>query len=275
MRSFSSIRFVLAVAAVIAFGQSAHASWIVLEDFEDVSIGANLGAANPGESFTLNGTGLATVEWSAWDAANRAARLQNPQVQLFMPASVPQGSTATLFYQLYKPTGAVNISLGMSDDASITDPAQFFYFESQLVVNTTADPQPFRMRDGGAFRTSPTNFLPSTLYNVWHVINNTTDKSELYVQRDGIDPSPVKLAEGSIDSFAFRNGVASNNLVNFLVMTGNSGTGVAAHSTAWIDNIYLTSGEDLTNPVPEPSTWLLLASAMTVAGYAWSRRRSN
>lgn len=269
---YSFVRFIPLALVLAVSSRSVEASWILLEDFEDVTVGANLGAANPGENFTLNGTGLATVEWSAWDAANRAARLVNPQVQLFMPASIPQGTTATLFYQLYKPTGAVNISLGMSDDVAITDPTQFYWFESQLVVHSSTDPQAFRMRDGGTFRTSPTNFLPNTLYNVWHVINNTTDKTEMYVQRDGIDPAPIKLAEGSFDSFTFRNGVASNNLVNFLVMTGNSGAGVAAHSTAWFDNVYLSTGENLTNPVPEPTTWAMLAVALAIAGFKLRRR---
>lgn len=272
MRIYDLLRRVPLAVALVVFGQSAHASWILLEDFEDVAVDANLGDSNPGESFTLNGTGLATVQLSPWDAFNRAARLQNPQVQLFMPASIPQGTTGTLFYQIYKPTGLVNMSLGMSDDMAINDPGQFYWFESQLTVHSSTDPQAFRMRDGGAFRTSATNFLPETLYNVWHVINNTTDKSEMYVQRDGIDPSPIKLAEDTIDSFTFRNEVASNDLVHFLVMTGSSGAGFAAHSTAWFDNVYLSTGENLTNPVPEPSTWMLLAATTVIAAWGFRRR---
>lgn len=276
-------RYQFVVALVSAAGlsivistHSAEGSWILLEDFEDVTVGANLGAVNPGENFYLNVGDVAssaTVQISPWDSLNRAARLDGTRVQLFMPALIAQGTTATLFYQLYRPNSAVNLSVGMSDDnyTAITSWSNFNYYESQLAINQVGSPQVFRVRDGSAFRTSTTGFEATTLYNVWQVINNSTDRSEIYVQRDGIDPAPIKIVEGSIDSFGFRNGTASNDLVTFLAMTSSGSGSVSTHTTAWLDNIYLSTGENLTNPVPEPATGILALLAL-VATVGWTRR---
>ena len=259
----------------LACASIAQASYILLQDFEDVALGANLADANPGESFSMVVQGgqspSATVELAPWAGGGKAAKVTNPGATLFMPVSIPQGTTATLFYQLYR-TGLVNMSSGMSDVASIGD-HNFGNFESQLNINALAEPQVFKVRDAGAFSTSTTNFDISSLYNIWHVIDNQADTTKFYVQKVGVDPAPVLIEINSKSAFTFRNGVANNNLVNFLFMTGTANATDAAHTTVYFDNIYLDpTGENLTNPIPEPaSLWLLAAAAL--AGACVRRRR--
>jgi hypothetical protein len=273
----STRMLVAALAMGAVYAAPASAAFVLLEDFQDVALGANLGAVNPGETFSLviqsGQSPTATVVISPWDADNHAARVQGPGATLSMPfgsESILQGTTGTLFYQIYR-TGLVNFSAGASDVASIAD-HNFGNYESQLNVNALNEPQALRMRHGGGFSATQRNFDINELYNVWHVINNTADTTEVYLQQVGVDPAPVQLFSGSTTAFGFRNGVANNDMVQFLLMTGTGSATDANHTTVFFDNIYVDkSGANLTNPIPEPGSLALLG--LGTAMLACRRRR--
>ena len=119
-------------------------------------------------------------------------------------------------------------------------------FESQFNQNDTTNAA--HIRDGGAF----VNMVPAspliedTWYNIWFVINNSTDTTTVYLDATTV-PGGTTSAQQSNGSgktsFSFRNGTSSTALSTLLLMTdGTAGT-------TYFDEIYLdTAGADLTSP---------------------------
>ncbi len=88
-------------------------------------------------------------------------------------------------------------------------------------------------------------------YNVWMVVNNSTDKWDAYINTGTANAT---VADLKLSNIGFRNGAAANDL-SFVSVFGGAG-GVLGES---VDDIYISSGVDLSNPlaVPEPTTCAL------------------
>lgn len=195
-------------------------------------------------------------------------------------SSIDNASTAaTLFFRLYR-TGAVNISAGLSDDAA---PALFGGYEVQLNAqhNPLTPPGPtdsFKARDVGAFDDlGAGTFAVNTWYNVWLVVNNSTDTFEIYTSQGdfGTTGTPqTHLADpnGGDFAFGFRNGAATTALTTAIFAMG--GTTPALTASLFVDDVYVdTGGQNLLNPVPEPSSAAMLGAAATLG--LVSRRRNR
>ncbi len=235
-----------ATIAMAAFLPRAQAAWTKLEDFEAYSINQNVTALHG----WLASTGTFPIVADPANSANKVLSVSNAAVsniRLTTP-SINNGATATLFVR-FRYHGTMNYSFGMSDVAAATagNGGAFGDFESQYNQNDTTNAA--HIRDGGAF----VNMVPAspliedTWYNIWFVINNTTDMTTVYLDSTTV-PGGTTSAQQSNGSgktsFSFRNGTASNALATLLLMTDGS-TG-----TTYFDEIYLDTAlcSNLTSP---------------------------
>jgi hypothetical protein len=185
-------------------------------------------------------------------------------------------TTATVFWQFNVGSVSNNNWNFVLTDVNPTDTAGTS--EAQFNFDSTAGN--FRARNAGAFKnlsldgTAAGNVLvvPGATYNVWMKINNSADNYQVYLQSDGVaglsSPVQVLANDGTGGTFGFRNGAATNDLINL-----NFGPGSGQTSQTVFDNIYIDiAGFNLINPVPEPATWALL-SAGGAAALLWHRRK--
>jgi hypothetical protein len=268
------------LAGAIALGcaaPAAFADFTLLDDFQ----GLNLGNVNGQNGWTASSTS-GTVVTDPGDAANQLLSVTTTSANVYKALGAPLSntSTGTLYYQM-KRGDLVNMSTGLSDVAA---PTGFGDYESQLNVNSlTINPQPIRMRDAAAFDAVQETFASGVAYHVWHVIDNATDTTKLYIQ-SATAGSPVLQLNGTQSDFLFRNSTttttAANELLTFLVKTGGANATDAAHAgPLFIDNIYFDgAGSNLAVPatlissvVPEPGT--LGVAALGAVGLLARRRR--
>jgi hypothetical protein len=183
-----------------------------------------------------------------------------------------QGSTATLFFRVAWDTEQVDTSIGMTDVANpISDVIfnSFTQFESQLAFAFTPGSDQLAVRDGGNVRTLTTSVAPLNWYNVWMVINNITDTTQVFVQ-GGSFANQTQLAYLGSTSFLFRNGATNNNLLTFFIATGRNTSNQPPNPTenigpVYVDDLYIDrAGINLLNPVPEPGVNVLCGSAALV-----------
>lgn len=180
---------------------------------------------------------------------------------------IPDSSAAaTYFFRIYR-DGPVNISSGLSDDVI---PALFGAYEAQInAQHNTAPDDSLKVRDAGAFDDlGPGTFALATWYNVWMIVNNSTDTYELYYDA-GIFGTPASALTHVADpnggagdfTFGFRNGAAANPLITALLAMG--GTTPALTGNFLVDDIYIDlAGQNLANPtVPEPTAAAFLGGA--------------
>lgn len=183
---------------------------------------------------------------------------------------------STLFFRMYRTEG-VNMSLGLSDDAA---PALFGGYEVQINAQHNAAPNDsLKVRDGGVFDDfGGGTFIVNTWYNVWMVINNSTNTFELWTNQGdfGSAGTPLTHLVDPTDadfSFGFRNG--GTNALSTLLF-GMGGTTPALTGSLIVDDVYLdTTGENLVNPVPEPGSVAIFGAAATLGLVVRLRNRRS
>ena len=156
-------------------------------------------------------------------------------------------SAATLFLRLCAVSSSQDTSFGLTDMITTTA-ATWSDYEIQMTLGNGADADHARLSARNAAESLQMNL--NQWYNIWAVIDQTTDTYNLYVTTGYNDATAADLLNTS-GALAFRNGTTAD-LAYFLALTNYRDMNYR------IDDIYLTSGEDLTNPVPEPAAMVLL-----------------
>lgn len=153
--------------------------------------------------------------------------------------NIAEGATSTVFMRVRaNVTTGLNGSFGLTDIAPTmsTDVAQF---EAQFRLITNAGVPALEARNGGAFQTLMSPISQGQWYNVWMVVNNSTDTWNAYVNTGTADATAGDL---KLSGIGFRNGLAANPLTHFDLFGGAGG--ILGES---IDDIYINSGTVLTN----------------------------
>ncbi|MEM7802017.1 MAG: hypothetical protein AAF633_22675, partial [Chloroflexota bacterium] len=145
---------------------------------------------------------------------------------------IPQGSTGTLFFRLYR-SGTVNTYAGGSD---AVDPLDFSEFEVQIGGFANESVSEISVRDGSGFLDTG-DFEDKVWYCFWLEANNSSDTFRAYV-KGGDFTQRTLLSSNGTSIFDFRNGTDSNGISEFLILTGSGHIGVA-----YIDDIYLDVGQ--------------------------------
>jgi hypothetical protein len=153
---------------------------------------------------------------------------------------------STFFFRINSKTADPDHNVGLADKATTTG-ADFADFEAQLRLRQTspASATTYSMdaRNGGGFSTTlVSNLALNTWYNIWMVVDQTSDTYDLYMNT-GTDAATAgnKLNESPL---AFRNGTTSD-LSTFLAL-GNT---APVDNGVRIDDIVFQTGIDLTNPL--------------------------
>jgi hypothetical protein len=262
MKLFPSLLLAAVSCAAVHQAQSA---FVLIDDFESLSIGA---LNQAGSGWTSSNSAF-TVAVDPADALNQVASFGSTTAQsnAFKSMLLPDGAVGTLFFRLRR-SATWNMSVGASDLTPGLG-GVFNDYESQLNFNRSDGNNYTRFNDasnaGGAFVNIDSDpaagqqfdVLVNLWYNFWIVIDSSTNTSTAWVSADGaLTPDFQLVGETSgLASFRFRNGTTNNNaLINFLVMTSGTHTG-----PAYLDDIYFDStGQNLNNPIPEPSSALAL-----------------
>jgi hypothetical protein len=161
-------------------------------------------------------------------------------------SAIANDNTATtLFLRFYTETATFNNTFGLSAKSA---PGAFDDMNVMMRVNAGK----FDVRSGGVF-TEGVAIQSGIWYNVWAVIDQSTDTFDVYLTSGLAGAAAAdKVAAGA----AFRVGTA-DSLVSVVALVQGY-TGAPAANKVRLDDIYLFDGVVLSNPIPEPATLLAL-----------------
>lgn len=229
---------------------------VLVDDFEDYELGSIntvtttwVGAADP----EVSANSTATIAVDPVDSANQMIQLteggglgqQWVRGALSPEATITQGATGTLFLR-FRATAALDSSFGLTDlDTASND---WNHFRVQVAaINGT-----IRARDGGSTRilawagTGTQVALNTDWYNLWVVVDNSTDTIKLYLNQTNADATEAdRLVRSDLltqTTFAFRS--AADTLDRFFWRAQNN----TNTRMLMIDDINITTGEDLSVP---------------------------
>jgi len=161
---------------------------------------------------------------------------------------------------------------GLSDLASPTESNDF-----EVELSLTSAQSDLRINDGGQDK-DLTSLASDTWYNTWLLVDNTKDATKVWLNTgDGSsvsDGDQLSYSDGDaeINTFSFRSGTVGD-LRSFFIKTGGGSSDNAG--PFYLDDIYLNSAVNLTNPVPEPGTFLLFGLSLLSMAVAYRIRASR
>jgi autotransporter-associated beta strand protein len=227
-------------------GLASSANQFLIDDFESYGVGDVVNVATPPwtahaatTSADIEDAGAGNQVLSYGIASGLAG------VSRAMPASavISQGEVATVFFRFNPRTDDPDHSFGLADTVN-TGGADFGNFEVQLAARqgTTAGAFNFDIRNGGTITTVSPNLPIDSWYNVWMVVDRTTNTFDVYMNTGTGAATPANLVA---DNFSFRNGPAPGPLN---VLLGLSNTAPVDNGTRY-DDVYYLNGTALNNPL--------------------------
>jgi hypothetical protein len=247
MKTSLLLKALLLGLAAVCVVPAARSQPVLVENFEEIPEGPLNGQR--GWSATL-----AEVKADPAQTGNRAASFEGAGAAgANLPLSIPEGTTATLFFRMYSEadTTLVDFFAGMSDVA-VTGVGVFGDYEAQIGYSGSQILDTLRVRDGSTGANEAAGeFLPRTWYKIWAVIDNAADVYEVFIQGGSFAQQTQVMATSSGNTlFVFRNsggGPSGDDLIRFFVKSGTA----ALPGPALLDDVYLAPGRDLTDPVPD------------------------
>jgi hypothetical protein len=239
----------LALSATLSLASvNAEAAFVLIDDFESYADGAINGLGG-----WVTTTGTPSVMADPDDATNQTLRVNGSTQGVYKNIpNIVDGTTGTLFYQIRINGSNYNLGHGLADVAAPTI-GQNTAFEVRVSHQPSASLQVDDSNVLEQFSPSVT-LAANTWYSLWLVANNTTDTFRVFIQ-GGSYATQTELT--GADEFGFKNGT-TDPLQTFLVIANSSNV-----NAVYFDNLYIdTTGENLSNPIPEPAT------ATTVLGIA-------
>jgi len=230
-------------------------SRFLIDDFEGYSSGDVGAVASP------PWTAHASTSWAdvGYDGAGNKALsfgqtgLQGTSRDMPIDGQIDDSKTATFFFRFNSKTDDPDHNFGLADMAT-TSGVDFADFEAQ--VRVVDDPNASRTfmldaRDGGTFTVDPLaiGLALNTWYNVWMVVNQTTDTYDVYMNiGTGNANAGDKLNSSPLN---FRNGTTAT--LNKILGLANSAP--IANGVLY-DSLYFLDGINLANPLGGPDSVL-------------------
>ena len=238
--------------SIVAFATGqASAEWVLLSDFDSLNTGT---LGNQG-GWTAAPDDIYQVTADPDNPANQAVQVSSGggNAYIALGGGVAEGETSTLFFRARNGNPG-DLVFGSSDVAA---PAAWGDYEGYMrLAAGNVD-----VRDAGGFSNGGT-YSADTWTNVWLVLDNASDMTTMY-SSVGMEPAGNAVTGG------FRN-TTTDALVTANIRAGNNQAGV----NGYLDDIYMSAGTNLTNPVPEPNSLLLvLISGFCLTGLLRQRSR--
>jgi hypothetical protein len=227
-----------------------------IDDLEAYSVGDVVSTAAANWTAHMGTTAADIVDVNGTRALSFGATGGFAGVSRALPAvtALDDSATGTFFFRINAGADNLNHNVGVGDQAQ-TGMVDFADFEAQLRLKqgTTAGTFAIDARSGGAFSSTLASGLTlNTWYNVWMVVNNATDRFDVYLNTGSAAATAANKLNGS--ALLFRNGT-NQDLDTFLAYAGAVPVGNAVR----LDGISFQTGIDLTNPM-----------AGFDPGYVWS-----
>ena len=193
---FSSLIFALSCPLL-------HSQWALVDDMESGN----------------NWNGEGTIAADPDSAVNQVYSVENIGDRLvnYLPLTtpIPEGSTGTLFFRFRSSAnaGQADWVVGSSDIAA---PTNWPDYEGYVRFSDggTADDLDIDVRDGGGF-TEVGGADPDVWINVWLVLDNTADTTDVYYNTTTVDATAAGTI--SLIGSGFRNGT-TNGLTTLLAI---------------------------------------------------------
>lgn len=241
MFASTSVRRFIALSVLLCLPAAAHA--VLVDDFQTYSVGTVASGVTGGVWGAVGTTTVApAVESSSGSLVLSLSGTGQSTAWRTLPTPIADNTTATVFMRVRANTTSPDVSFGLSDVNPIVSAGDFSAYETQFRLLGTD----MEGRNAGTFVDMlPTGTVTTgTWYNVWLVVDTTTDTWDGYVNTGTADATPGDLLASD---FAFRNGVSANPLTTLNFMAGGSG-----NLEASLDDIHFSTGVDLNNYSPIP-----------------------
>ena len=259
-RSHLSVAFLSFTLSLSAFNDS-HAAFALIDNFDSYTQGTGLNGQ--GDWTTPSSFEVGADPTSGSNNVLQANTIFGPSQYGSNDAaafSIADGTTGTIFFRFRMPVASgVNTSVG---GGLTSNPSTFGDFRPQYRIDGTLDP-----RDGGSFLTGP-SLEADVWYDAWLVVDNNLNQSEFYIQ-GGDFTSQTQVDVGGQTDFAFRSTQGTDGDIQaFYIVKSDTSIG-----DFFLDDLYLdTLGVNLANPVPEPTTSVLLFAGCAVLFIRRSKR---
>lgn len=220
----------------------------VIEDFDNLLNGSIRGqndwVTNPPGS--LDG---AIVSSDVYEGFTGKALMNDPNAVVFrgnaykplQNQAIANNTKGTLFFQVlaedientYSHFGLTDLENPRLTDAGTGEIELYTDYEVQMSI----DYGQIRVRNGeeNSYLTN-IKLENGVIYNVWMVIDNTSNEFEVYIQ-GGIHTFPIKgTTVNGIHKFAFRNGTAEALQTLYLLNSPNVDNGILYYDSFYVDN---------------------------------------
>jgi hypothetical protein len=221
------------------------ASRYVIDNFDSYALGHAATVASPPWTAHAGTTEADIVSVSGNNAlaiGSTTTSFVGASLSLPSQTVLDNGSTATYFFRINSQTDTPNHSYGLADQAS-TGTVDFSDFEAQVRVKSgSVGTFALDARNGGAFSSTLASGLAlNTWYNIWMVVNQATDKYDLYMNTGTAAATSANKLNST--QLSFRNGTGQD-LTKFLAYAGAAPVADGVR----IDDLIYQSGTDLSNP---------------------------
>lgn len=183
----------------------------LIDDFETFDVGDNINGVNgwttaPGNQTITNALG---------DAYDRMLQISGPNENIYKTVNVPDNSIGELFFRFHVVSGTPDLGICLTANAAPSSGTQ----GSSVLRIVGGSLQAY---DGG-WKTL-TGYASGKTYKVKQIIDTKTDTWQVQI-KGGLFSDWTLLNAAGDDTFAFRDGVGANDLVNFYIRTNGSHNG--------------------------------------------------
>ncbi|MES2661144.1 MAG: PEP-CTERM sorting domain-containing protein [Verrucomicrobiota bacterium] len=266
------------IAGFALAASTANAAFSLYQDFQSLTVGYDISGSDPNENFTVSNTNAGTASGGFTVAADpttpgnnvlRSDAVSRAFAGALTTLTIPNNSTATLFYRIYRlGSNAPDVNFGVSDQTANLIPTANAGLDYQSQLNVSggvgnAQNSEFSPRNGGGTSNTDVIWTANTYFGIYQVVNTSTNTTQFYYQRV-TDPAPILLTSvpGAVSNQAFRNaGTRPGTAMSHFLMVAGVPAGGGTQDVFYLDDIYIDlAGANLTAPVliPEPATGCLM-----------------